>query len=167
MRRIGLFIALFACAIPATSTHASNQPHSSVHILPSQSDQRSVGRLQIPSLRINEMIYEGVTNAQFDIGVGQLRGAPPLGAKGNVVIGGHRTSAHRPFANINRLKNGDQINVFRNGRKFKYVVSSAFVVTKHALWILKPTSNSTLTLFSCHPVGKTSHRYVIRATFVS
>jgi LPXTG-site transpeptidase (sortase) family protein len=65
------------------------------------------------------------------------------------------------------LKNGDQINVFRNGRKFKYVVSSSFVVTKHALWILKPTSNSTLTLFSCHPVGKTSHRYVIRATFVS
>jgi sortase (surface protein transpeptidase) len=24
-----------------------------------------------------------------------------------------------------------------------------------------------LTLFSCHPKGKTSHRYVIRATFVS
>ena len=166
MRRLGLFIALLASTLLASSAHAT-QPHTSaqIHALPSA--QKSVGRLQIPSLRIAETIYVGVTDAQFHIGVGQLPGGPALGTKGNVVIGGHRTSAHRPFANLDKLKNGDQIIVHRNGKKFRYVVSKTFVVTKHALWILKPTTNSSLTLFSCHPKGKTSHRYVIRATFVS
>jgi sortase A len=167
MRRLGLFVALLACTIPTTAAHASNNSFSSSNSHNSASAQKSLGRLQIPSLRVNETIYEGVTDAQFDLGVGQLRGVPPLGRKGNIVIGGHRTSANRPFLNIDRLKDGDEINVFRNGRKFRYVVSKTFVVTKHALWILKPTTNSTLTLFSCHPKGKTSHRYVIRATFVS
>jgi sortase A len=167
MRRLGLFIALFACVIPAPSAHASHQSLSPAIVKNAPSAQKSVGRLQIPRLRVNETIYEGVTDAQFHIGVGQLPGGPALGTKGNIVIGGHRTSAHRPFANLDRLKNGDQIIVRRNGKKFRYVVSKTFVVTKHALWILKPTTNSTLTLFSCHPKGKTSHRYVIRATFVS
>jgi sortase A len=167
MRRLGLFVALLACVIPATSAHASNQSFSSATNNKAPSAQKSLGRLQIPSLRVNETIYEGVTDAQFNVGVGQLPGVPALGTKGNVVIGGHRTSAHRPFANLDRLKNGDEIKVFRNGRTFQYVVSKTFVVTKHALWILKPTTNSTLTLFSCHPKGKTSHRYVVRATFVS
>jgi len=167
MRRLGLFFSLLACAIPATSAHASNNSRSSTNIHNSSSAQKTMGRLQIPSLRVNETIYEGVTDAQFDRGVGQLRGVPALGTKGNIVIGGHRTSAKRPFLNIDRLKNGDQIIVHRNGKKFRYVVSKTFVVTKHAMWILKPTTNSTLTLFSCHPKGKTSHRYVIRATFVS
>ncbi len=167
MRRLGLFIALLACAIPATSVHASNHSRSSGNSHNSPSAQKSVGRLQIPALRVSETIYEGVTDAQFDLGVGQLRGVPALGTVGNVVIGGHRTSAKRPFANIDRLKNGDEIIVHRDGKKFRYVVSKTFVVTKHALWILKPTPRSTLTLFSCHPKGKTSHRYVVRATFVS
>ena len=167
MRRLGLFVALLACAIPATSAHASNNSRTTTNIHNSSSAQKTMGRLQIPALRVNETIYEGVTDAQFDIGVGQLKGVPPLGTKGNIVIGGHRTSAKRPFVNIDRLKNGDEIIVHRNGKKFRYVVSKTFVVTKHAMWILRPTTNSTLTLFSCHPKGKTSHRYVIRATFVS
>ena len=167
MRRLGLFIAVLACAIPATSAHASNQSLSSATNNKAPSAQNTLGRLQIPALRVNETIYEGVTDAQFDLGVGQLRGVPALGTKGNIVIGGHRTSAKRPFLNIDRLKNGDEIIVHRNGRKFRYVISKTFVVTKHALWILKPTTNSTLTLFSCHPKGKTSHRYVVRATYIS
>jgi sortase A len=166
MRRLGLFVALLACAIPATTAHASNTSRSSGNSHNSPSVQKSLGRLRIPALRVNEIIYEGVTDAQFDLGVGQLRGVPPLGTNGNIVIGGHRTSAKQPFLNIDRLKNGDEIFVHRNGKKFRYVVSKTFVVTKHALWILNPTANSTLTLFSCHPKGKTSHRYIIRATFV-
>jgi sortase A len=167
MRRLGLFIALIACAIPATTVHASNNSRSSGNSHSSPSAKKSMGRLQIPALRVNVKIYEGVTDAQFNLGVGQLQGVPAPGTVGNIVIGGHRTSAKRPFVNIDRLKDGDRINVFRNGRKFQYVVTKTFVVTKHALWILKPTPNSTLTLFSCHPKGRTSHRYVIRATFVS
>ena len=167
MRLLGLFIALFACVIPATSAHASHQSLSPAIVKNAPSAQKSVGRLQIPSLRIAETIYVGVTDAQFNIGVGQLPGSPELGTKGNVVIGGHRTSSKRPFANIDRMKKGDEVIVFRNGKRFRYIVSKTFIVTKHDLWILKPTPTSTLTLFSCHPKGKTSHRYVVRATFVS
>lgn len=109
----------------------------------------------------------GVSNKEFDMGVGEMPGGPLPGRKGNIVIGGHRTSGKRPFANINKLKIGDAIYLRRDARTYKYVVAESLVVSKTALWITKPTPTAMLTLFSCHPVGQTSHRYVIRASYVS
>lgn len=172
MRRLGLLIALIACVIPVATTgvaaHSQSADHqTSLHLNQVPRASKKLGALLIPALRINTPIYEGVTESQFNIGVGQWPGSPQPGTNGNIVIGGHRTAANRPFANIDKLKNGDEMFLVRNRKKFRYVVSKKLIVTKTAIWIVHPTSTPTLTLFSCHPKGKTSHRYVIRATFVS
>lgn len=168
MRRIGIFLVALACTFPATAAHASMHSTSTGrtdhHISPEV--QKQLGQLRIPSLRVTATIYQGVTDAQFNIGVGEWPGGPQPGTVGNIVIGGHRTSAQRPFAKIDKLKKGDVILLTRNGTTFRYEVSKKFVVTRHETWITRPTPTATLTLFTCHPAGKTSHRYVIRASFV-
>jgi sortase A len=166
MRRIGIFLASLACVVPTVADPASAA--ALTHPLAAFTSARkmaSVGTLSIPRLKVKSTIYIGVTDEQFNVGVGEWPGSPKPGQLGNIVIGGHRTSGHRPFANIHKLKTGDAIYIKKNGKSFRYVVSKSVVVSKTAMWITKPTPTSTLTLFSCHPVGKTSHRYVIRATF--
>lgn len=125
-----------------------------------------VGQLSIPRLNVTTTIYKGVTDTQFDRGVGYWPGTALPGTRGNVVIGGHRTAALRPFYNIEKMKPGDLIRVSRPGRSFTYRVSRVLVVRPTAVWIVQPTSTAMLTLFTCHPRGSTSMRYVVRATLV-
>lgn len=166
MRRIGIFLFSLACVIPTVSRSVSASALSPREATVSRERAiPSVGSLSIPRLKLTSPIYIGVTDEQFNIGVGEWPGSPNPGKLGNIVIGGHRTSGHRPFANIHKLKTGDAIYVKKNGKSFRYKVTKSLVVSKTAIWITKPTSVSTLTLFSCHPVGKTSHRYVIRAIY--
>ncbi len=163
MRRIAIFLTAMACIIPTSVAHARTQTQRTPTIA---SDDASIGTLSIPRIKVTASIFVGITDVQFDEGVGEWPGSPLPGARGNIVIGGHRTSGHRPFANINKLKNGDAIYLSRGARTYKYVVSKSMVVAKTTIWITKPTPTATLTLFSCHPPGKTSHRFVIRATYV-
>ena len=166
MRRVGISLASVMCAVTMVSgpVSATALIHPPVAVVSAQK-MAPVGTLSIPRLKVKSTIYMGVTDEQFNVGVGEWPGSPQPGKLGNIVIGGHRTSAHRPFANIHQLKTGDAIYLKKNGKTFRYVVSQSMIVSKTAMWITKPTPTSTLTLFSCHPVGKTSHRYVIRATF--
>lgn len=131
-----------------------------------QTHKNSVGVLAIPKLNVTARAYIGVTLKVFDKGVGIWPGSPSFGAKGNIVIGGHRTSGIRPFFNIDKLLPGDVINLTSRGHTSQYVVQKTFVVKPTATWILNPSSDAELTLFSCHPKGSTSRRFVVRATLV-
>ncbi|MEN9553023.1 MAG: hypothetical protein RLY24_618 [Actinomycetota bacterium] len=126
----------------------------------------TVGHITIPRLKVKATIYKGVTDTQFDRGVGFWPGTALPGTRGNVVLGGHRTAALRPFYNIEKMKPGDLITVSRPGKSFTYKVSKVLVVRPTAVWIVEPTATPMLTLFTCHPRGSTSMRYVVRATLV-
>jgi sortase A len=124
---------------------------------------KRVGTLSISKLKVTSPIYLGITDDVFDRGIGQWPGSAKPGARGNLVLGGHRTSASRPFSNIDKLKSGDLISISVGKKTYKYVVSGRSVVKPSSVWITKPTTNATLTLFTCHPKGKTTSRYVVRA----
>jgi sortase A len=126
----------------------------------------TVGRLSIEKLKVNVTIYKGVTEREFDRGVGYWPGSALPGDMGNMVIGGHRTSAHRPFYDIQKLKVGDIIVVTRPQHTVRYRVTRKYIVKPTDLWIIKPTSTPSLTLFTCHPRGSVSKRYAVRATLV-
>jgi sortase A len=85
---------------------------------------------------------------------------------GNLVIGGHRTSGTRPFYNVDKLRRGDIITVVEGTRRVRYKVTNKMIVKPTAMWITKQSTDSTLTLFSCHPKGSTKQRYIIRATMM-
>ena len=160
--------AVLAVAILATTLAAFSATDSvTATVVPLQrgvapSARPVVGMLNIPRLRINVPIRVGTTNAVFDIGVGQYPGSASPGTDGNLVIGGHRTSGKKPFAQIQTMKAGDPIIVTSNGIAHTYVVTRTFVVKANAMWITDPTPDPVITLFACHPRGSVSHRFVVR-----
>lgn len=126
----------------------------------------AVGRLTIAKLHVNVTIYKGVTEREFDRGVGYWPGSALPGDSGNMVIGGHRTSAHRPFYDIQKLTVGDIIVVTRPQHTARYRVTHKYIVRPTDLWIIKPTPVPSLTLFTCHPRGSVSKRYAVRASLI-
>ena len=124
---------------------------------------KQIGTLTISKLNVTSTIYMGITNDVFDRGVGQWPGSAKPGTRGNLVIGGHRTSARRPFSNIDQLRGGDIISIAVGTTTYKYVVTGHSIVKPTSVWITDQTSSATLTIFSCHPKGKVTSRYVVRA----
>ena len=84
-----------------------------------------------------------------------------------MVIGGHRTSKHRVFRDVDQLVPGDEIVLNDpNGNPFTYAVSSVEIVEPTDVWIINPTETATATLFACHPPGSTAQRLVVFADLV-
>jgi sortase A len=147
--------------LPAHST-----PAIAVEAPAKRSPLVTVGRLSIARLAVNVTIFKGVTEREFDRGVGYWPGSALPGDSGNMVIGGHRTSAHRPFYDIQKLKVGDLIVVTRPRHTSRYRVTHKYIVRPSDMWIVRPTPTPSLTLFTCHPRGSVSKRYAVRAALV-
>ena len=122
--------------------------------------------IRIPKINVEAPVYMGISLSIFDKGVGQWPGTPRPGRRGNIVLGGHRTSGLKPFADIDKLVRGDIITLTTRGLTYRYAVTSKLIVKPTALWITDPTKTATLTLFACHPKGKTTQRYVVRASLI-
>jgi sortase A len=122
-----------------------------------------MGRLLIPKIGVDMTMYEGIRLTTLDHGPGHWPGSALPGEPGNVVVGGHRTSKHRVFRDVDDLVAGDEI-VFRDaGGDHVYVVNRVEIVDPTAVWIINPTATPTATLFACHPPGSTRQRIVVFA----
>lgn len=124
-----------------------------------------MGTMEIPALMMSSPIYEGITYPTFDRGVGWWPGTARAGEPGNVVLGGHRTSAPRPFRYLEKLAPGDEIVFTVDSGAFVNRVTRTEVVTPDAMWIVDQTPAATATLFACHPPGSTKERIVVFAEF--
>lgn len=126
-----------------------------------------VGSIAIPKLGVDMTMYEGIRLTTLDYGPGHWPGTAMPGEVGNVVVGGHRTSSHRVFRDVDQLVPGDEV-VFRDGRgTHTYSVNRVEVVEPTAVWIVNPTETATATLFACHPPGSTAQRIVVFADYVA
>jgi sortase A len=123
-----------------------------------------LGRIAIPAIGVDMAMYEGIRLTTLDYGPGHWPGSAMPGEPGNMVVGGHRTSKHKVFRNIDDLVAGDQI-VFTDpdGTQHVYIVNRIEVVEPDAMWIVEPTEMPTTTLFACHPPGSTRQRIVVFA----
>jgi len=123
-----------------------------------------LGRLAIPAIGVDMTMYEGIRLTTLDFGPGHWPGSAMPGEPGNMVVGGHRTSKHKVFRNVDDLVAGDEI-IFTDtqGAQFVYVVSRTEIVEPDAMWIVDPTSTPSATLFACHPPGSTRQRIVVFA----
>lgn len=122
-----------------------------------------MGSIVIPKIGVDMKMYEGIRMTTLDYGPGHWPGSALPGQVGNVVVGGHRTSKHRVFRNVDQLVPGDEI-IFNdaNGRHV-YLVSRIEIVNPDAIWIVDPTPTATATLFACHPPGSTAQRIIVFA----
>ncbi len=124
-----------------------------------------IGRIQIPKIGLDAELRDQITQQSIDLGPSHWPGTATPGGYGNAVIAGHRNSHTAPFHDTANLVAGDAITlVDAAGHAFTYHVTEMFVVQPSAIWITEQTPGHTLTLFTCHPLGSSAQRLVIRAT---
>ncbi len=125
-----------------------------------------LGRIVIPKLGVDMVMYEGIRLSTLDYGPGHWPGTAMPGQVGNVVVGGHRTSSHRVFRNVDQLVAGDEIKFRDAAGEHTYAVDRVEIVPPSAVWIVDPTETATATLFACHPPGSTAKRIVVFADLI-
>lgn len=126
-----------------------------------------LGRLEIPAIGIDTVLYQGIRLTTLDRGPGHWPGSAEPGRTGNAVIGGHRTARNAVFRRVGELQPGDEIIYTTATGRHTYRVSGQRIVTPEEIWIIEPTPTATTTLFACHPPGAVTQRIAVFADLVS
>jgi sortase A len=79
-------------------------------------------------------------------------------------IGGNRAST---FYNLPELVIGDKVEVIWKGKLYTYEVYNTMTVEPTAVQIEDPTTEPILTLYTCTPLWKADHRFVVQARLIN
>jgi sortase A len=126
-----------------------------------------LGRLRIPSARMDWVVFAGADDATLEKGPGHVPGTAMPGVDGayeNCVITAHRDSH---FRNLGWLRPGHAIELETpSGGVRRYRVVSREIVTPKTVRVLAPTKKPRLTLITCYPftyVGPAPKRLIVVA----
>lgn len=136
-------------------------------------------RLIISKINVNVPVIEVADNQEKTIqkgleqGVVHYPGTAHPGEEGNFFLVGHSSDYlwkagdyKDVFALLNKLEVGDEASVLFGGEEFFYRVSEKMIVAPEQVEVLKPTSEATLSLMTCWPIGTPLKRLVITAQLV-
>ena len=133
----------------------------------SMSSGSAVGRLQIPSIGLSEMVLEGTGEWILQRGAGHIAGTDYPGGEGNIGIAGHRDRSFRKLKNISKH---DKIVLQTLHGTYVYRVNGISIVDPADVDVLGRTPQPTLTLVTCYPfyfIGSAPKRYIVKAQLVS
>ena len=123
----------------------------------------AVAKLSIPRLQTELYVVEGTDDRDLKRGPGHLTASVMPGADGNCVIAGHRDTH---FSVLKNIQDGDEIDLERDGHKYRYRVDGMQVVTPDNTASLQPTKDAVLNLITCYPfhyVGSAPKRFIVHA----
>jgi LPXTG-site transpeptidase (sortase) family protein len=120
-------------------------------------------RLVIPSILINERIYEGATTQTLSKGVWRWPDGKNPSLVGNTVLAGHVFAYQSPsvFYNLHKVKPGERIAIYWEGVEYLYRVREKEVVKPSQTDALKPSDKPTLTIYTCSPPLNPVNRLVL------
>jgi sortase A len=127
----------------------------------------TLGRMVIPSIDVDEVIFSGVDRDTLRMGPGHMPGTPVPGQPGNSVVSGHRTTYGRPFYDLDLLEVGDRIEVETATGTHVYEVRRSLVVAPDDVEVTQPIVGAWLTLTTCHPHFSAAERLIIQAELVA
>ncbi|WP_260848876.1 class E sortase [Streptomyces sp. SLBN-118] len=133
--------------------------------------------LRIPRLGVVAPVAQGIAKrGVLDKGyVGHYPGTAQPGEAGNFAVAGHRNTHGEPFRHINRLREGDQVQVETREGVYLYVVDRGIaqtsprdtgVIARIPRSIVKPSAGYSepgyyLTLTTCTPEFTSTYRLVV------
>jgi sortase A len=126
-----------------------------------------VGRIRIPRIGLDQPVREGVEQMVIDAGPAHWPGTAAFGAWGTTVLAGHRSTHTEPFRRAGELQAGDLVVLTDAVGSYTNRVTGTEVVPNTALWIVRQAPGRNLTIFTCHPIGSSAQRLVVRAELVS
>jgi len=130
--------------------------------------QNVIGRIEIPSLKLNYPIIEYQAATSLDTTIAQFSGAG-INLSGNEVLVGHRAFGDLSafdlfFTNIDQLKKGDAIYLTGLDRqRVKYTVQWAKIVSPDDNSVLSPPSDNSRQVTLIATTYDLKNRYVVRA----
>ena len=121
-----------------------------------------VGRLRIPTVKLDEVIAEGVGDEELDAGPGHLPGSALPGEPGNAVISAHRD---RHFHSLGRVVIGDTVITETRTARTTWVITGRKIVGQYQPSLF-PSAEPELTLTTCWPIryiGPAPDRLILTA----
>ena len=154
--------------VPTTPTSVTTPPEPVIQEFPKDIVAGGVvAEIRIPSIDVKKYVVAGVSVKDLRKGVGHFPNTPFPGQLGNAAIAGHRTSYGQPFYRLDKLREGDDIQVSTIlGGTYVYVVTGSEEVSKNDYHVISNSDPSvaTLTLVTCTPIGTASRRLIVYAT---
>ncbi len=126
-----------------------------------------IGRIVIPKLGLDKVVIEGTESSDLQKGPGHYPDQPMPGAPGTVAIAGHRTTYGAPFRTVDKLREGDRIELQMPYAKITYEVEKLQIVAPTATWVTARQDYDRLVLTACHPLYSAAQRIVVFAREVS
>lgn len=124
----------------------------------------TIGRLEIPRLRLSAITREGADAATLRRAVGHVPSTALPGQAGNAAFAGHRDTFFRKLRDVRK---GDEIVFTTAAGTHRYVVNELRVVQPSDVSVLEPTNSPVLTLVTCYPfnyIGSAPERFIVRAS---
>jgi sortase A len=121
-----------------------------------------IARLLIPRIALDEIIVEGVGEAELKVSPGHLPGTPIPGLAGNSVVSAHRDLHFRRFG---QLRVGDTLTTVTARLTTRWRITERRIVDDDAP-ALHQTDGATLTLTTCWPlrfIGPAPDRLLLTA----
>ena len=121
-----------------------------------------IARLTIPRVGLDEIVVEGVSDAELRAGPGHMIGSALPGERGTSVISAHRD---RHFHSLGGLALGDTVVTETERGRVVWTISRIRVVAAEAP-VLRATDSPTLVLTTCWPIrylGPAPERLILDA----
>lgn len=123
--------------------------------------------LLVPSMVLDAPIHEGASIKTLNQGLWRIPHSSTPDKGSNTVIVAHRFTYVNPqgtFYHLDKVKPNDQIAVLWHGKKYVYTVTGTKRVSASETSVEAPTSEPTLTLYTCTPLWNPKDRLVVQAT---
>lgn len=126
---------------------------------------KALGSIEIPAIKVRLPLVEGTRDVDIVRSAGHMIGTNMPGEVGNSAIAGHRGYSYgRLFNRLGELKIGDIIKVKTKAGTFVYEVYENIIVKPNDMSVLnRNKKDKVLTLITCTPMFKSTHRIIIHA----
>ncbi len=126
---------------------------------------KAIGIMDIPKIGVFLPIADGVDLATLKFALGRMPSSAKIGQVGNCVVAGHRCHSAGVFFNrLDELVIDDKVTVKSGGKDYIYKVYEILVVEPTDTSVLRGSKDSkVLTLITCTPKYKSTHRLIVHA----
>jgi len=126
--------------------------------------------LIIPKIGVEMPIVQGEDDSALERGAWLMPESSTPDLLGNTVLAGHRFKYKPPhketFYLLDKLEAGDLLQIFWQGKEYRYAVVSSEVVLPEQVEVLAPTEKPTLTLITCYPLFSDEKRLVVKGELI-
>ena len=144
---------------------------SAMPVTEASRDQVSgLGILSIDKIDLRLPVVEGATKRNLKVAVGRVRQTANIGDIGNAVIAGHRSYTYGQYFNrLGEMEVGDIITYQpKEGETMRFEVYNIRTINPgDQSAFVQPDDSATMTLYTCTPIRKATHRLLIHAKLVT